>query len=147
MEFGALGALHEVVVAILRTTCFGWCASRRFHNSAERCRFCGADAGHRQERYLSCDAIRDWAEHKLRMGMEASDGEFHANAVRRIAEGGEGALRMATVINATLYAFDAARLGSGAIARSLCDARIRDLHKRHVSIRDLGMSAYGGLRG
>lgn len=121
LELSAAEAPDEVVTAVLKTVCYGWCTSRRFHNEVVRCHWCGAPGADMQEHHVACACLHEWAHE--RMGIDMPTEGTHGAILRSIAVGGVSALRMAVVVDALLFAVDASRHGSRASARGLLDPR------------------------
>lgn len=129
----------ELVMSVWRYCFYGWCTTARFAQEVVDCRFCGRDAGYRQQHYSCCVEARRWIQ-RFGAGAQPNDEDMP----RWIIEGSLAeptiSVKMASALDARAAAFDAKRHGSSCAVQSVCTARLKELRHCHAVIREVARS-------
>lgn len=122
----------DLATSLVRTLCYAWTTTARFHNPVVPCHFCGLKGGDRQGHNLGGDAFRIWLSERAGMRDQPADEEMHAWLLRRVGSPNHTGI----VALGAIGAFDARRRGSRSSARSLMDARLKEACRRHRRARE-----------
>jgi len=134
-KYGETKPPPGLLTSALRTLCYAWCTTSRFNNTLLECRFCDGPEQDKQQHYLACPVFRTWLGDRLHLADQASDEQMHEWLLSMLGCHVEQATRGVVVIDVVLNAYDARRNGSSAGARTLLDARLKELRRRHPAVR------------